>query len=77
MSSVSKASKSRAGDVKSTTKRLIQELKDYQRDPNEALLHLGPTNDDELMEWSAVMKGVDGTAYEGEQHLVSQTRASS
>ena len=67
MSSKTKSSKSSSSskDAKSTTKRLIQELKDYQRDPNEALLHLGPSNDGELMEWTAVMRGVDGTAYEG------------
>jgi peroxin-4 len=60
---MSSASKSK--DARTTTKRLIQELKDYQKDPNEALLHLGPASDDELMEWTAVMKGVEGTAYEG------------
>lgn len=47
------------------TKRLLQELKTYHSDPNEALLELGPVNDDELMHWRAVMKGVPGTAYEG------------
>jgi len=50
---------------RSTTKRLIQELHDYSQDPNEALLELGPISDNELMHWSAVMKGVEGTAYEG------------
>jgi peroxin-4 len=47
------------------TKRLLHELQTYQSDPNEALLELGPVNDDELMHWRAVMKGVPGTAYEG------------
>jgi peroxin-4 len=56
---------SKSKESRSTGKRLIQELKDYQKDPNEALLHLGPVSDDELTEWTAVMKGVDGTAYEG------------
>lgn len=60
---MSTASKSK--EARSTSKRLIQELKDYQKDPNEALLHLGPASDDELMEWTAVMTGVEGTAYEG------------
>jgi ubiquitin-protein ligase len=46
-------------------KRLLTELKTYQSDPNEALLELGPVNDDELTSWRAVMKGVPGTAYEG------------
>lgn len=57
------ASSSRAS---SPTKRLLTELQSYQSDPNEALLELGPADDDELMHWRAVMKGVNGTAYEGE-----------
>ncbi|KAL4894441.1 ubiquitin-conjugating enzyme/RWD-like protein [Aspergillus ambiguus] len=48
-----------------TTKRLLQELKDYSSNPNEALLHLGPVNDDDLLHWEAVLKGVPGTPYEG------------
>jgi peroxin-4 len=48
-------------------KRLLTELQKYQSDPNEALLELGPVNDDELMHWQAVMVGVPGTAYEGTQ----------
>lgn len=51
--------------TRSTTKRLIQELQDYHNDSNPALLHLGPVNDDELMKWQAVLKGVEGTGYEG------------
>lgn len=50
---------------RSTTKRLIQELQNYHHDPNPALLHLGPVSDDELMKWTAVLKGVEGTGYEG------------
>ncbi|KAF2190183.1 ubiquitin-conjugating enzyme [Zopfia rhizophila CBS 207.26] len=46
-------------------KRLLTELQTYQSEPNEALLELGPVDDDELMHWRAVMKGVPGTAYEG------------
>ena len=65
MPSKSKTPSSQSKDAKSTSKRLLQELKDYQRDPNDALLHLAPTSDGELTEWTAVMKGVDGTAYEG------------
>lgn len=49
----------------SPAKRLLTELQTYQSDPNEALLELGPVEDDELMHWRAVMKGVSGTAYEG------------
>lgn len=42
----------------------MTELQTYQNDPNEALLELGP-QDDDVMHWKAVMKGVVGTAYEG------------
>jgi hypothetical protein len=49
----------------SPTKRLLQELQAYHSDPNDALVQLGPVSDDELMHWTAVMKGVQGTAYEG------------
>jgi ubiquitin-protein ligase len=73
MPSKSKTPSSQSKDAKNTLKRLTQELKDYQRDPNEALLHLGPASDDDLMEWTAVLKGVDGTAYEG-TYVPSQAR---
>lgn len=49
----------------STTQRLLRELKDYTKSPNEALLHLGPIDDDDLLHWEAVLKGVKGTPYEG------------
>jgi peroxin-4 len=48
----------------SPIKRLMTELQTYQNDPNEALLELGP-KDDDVMHWTAVMRGVVGTAYEG------------
>ena len=51
--------------IQSPIKRLLTELQSYQSDPNDALLELGPLDDDELMHWRAVMKGVPGTAYEG------------
>ena len=63
------SSSNKAKNTQSTSKRLIQELKDYQQDPNEALLELGPISDDELMQWRAVLKGVEGTAYDGTVHL--------
>jgi peroxin-4 len=53
---------------KPTSQRLLRELKDYARAPNEALLHLGPVDEDDLLQWEAVLKGVPGTPYEGEQH---------
>lgn len=49
----------------STTQRLLRELKDYTNSPNEALLHLGPVDEDDLLHWEAVLKGVKGTPYEG------------
>jgi peroxin-4 len=49
-------------------KRLMTELQTYQTDPNDALLELGPADDD-VMHWRAVMKGVIGTAYEGNHRL--------
>ncbi len=51
--------------AQSPQKRLLKELQEYHSDPNDALLELGPVSDNELMEWRAVMKGVEGTAYEG------------
>ena len=53
-----------AGSSRGATKRLMTELQSYQRDPNEELLDLGPADED-VMHWRAVMKGVEGTAYEG------------
>ncbi|EAS34855.3 ubiquitin-conjugating enzyme [Coccidioides immitis RS] len=48
----------------STTKRLLRELAEYRANPNQALLHLGPVTDDDLLRWEAVLKGVPGTPYE-------------
>ena len=53
----------------SPEKRLLNELKSYQQDPNDALISLGPLSDSDLMNWTAVMKGVPGTAYEGTQAI--------
>ena len=53
-----------AGSSRGATKRLMTELQTYQRDPSEELLDLGPADED-IMHWRAVMKGVQGTAYEG------------
>ncbi|KAI4721078.1 putative ubiquitin-conjugating enzyme [Aureobasidium sp. EXF-10727] len=49
---------------KQVTKRLLHELRSYEKDPSDALLHLGPINDQELTHWTAVLKGVQGTAYQ-------------
>ena len=51
-----------------TTQRLLHELKGYTKSPNEALLHLGPVDEDDLLHWEAVLKGVKGTPYEGIPH---------
>lgn len=48
-----------------TTQRLLRELKDYSKSPNEALLHLGPIDEEDLLRWEAVLKGVNGSPYEG------------
>ncbi|KAJ5167767.1 Ubiquitin-conjugating enzyme E2 pex4 [Penicillium canariense] len=50
-----------AASSTNTTQRLLRELKDYAKSPNEALLHLGPVNDEDLLRWEAVLKGVNGT----------------
>ncbi|KAL4806236.1 ubiquitin-conjugating enzyme/RWD-like protein [Aspergillus unguis] len=55
----------------STTQRLLRELKEYTTSPNEALLHLGPVNEDDLFHWEAVLKGVKGTPYEDGLWLLS------
>ena len=60
----------------STTKRLLHELQSYEQDPSDALLSLGPVHDDELLHWTAVLKGVEGTAYEG-AHLLSSRQPTS
>ena len=54
-----------AASVVSVSKRLLGELKDYAKDPHECLEELAPVGDD-LLHWTAIMKGVQGTAYERE-----------
>lgn len=61
-----------ANKAQTVTKRLLHELQSYENDPSPALAHLGPVNDDELLHWTAVLKGVDDTAYAGKPiHLLS------
>ncbi|DAA77516.1 TPA_exp: Uncharacterized protein A8136_6062 [Trichophyton benhamiae CBS 112371] len=48
----------------STTKRLLRELKEYSKAPNDALLSLAPVSDDDLLHWEAVLKGVPDSPYE-------------
>jgi len=66
-----------AGKAQSTTKRLLHELQSYEQEPSEALLQLGPVSDNELLHWTAVMKGVQGTAYEGTSTVLAQRDTSS
>lgn len=49
---------------KQVTKRLLHELRSYEREPSDALLRLSPISDDQLTQWTAVLKGVPGTAYQ-------------
>lgn len=53
----------------STGQRLLRELQDYTKKPNEALLHLGLVDDEDLLRWEAVLKGVNGSPYEGTTNL--------
>ncbi|KAI9871481.1 MAG: hypothetical protein M1830_002875 [Pleopsidium flavum] len=48
-----------------STKRLLHELQQYAQEPNDALLHLGPLSEGQILHWEAVMKGIKGSAYEG------------
>lgn len=48
-------------------KRLIKELASYRKEPNPCLASLDPVSEDDLTHWLAVLKGSDGTAYEGGQ----------
>ncbi|PPJ55063.1 hypothetical protein CBER1_01541 [Cercospora berteroae] len=49
------------------TKRLIKELDAYNREPSAALTHLAPVSDDDVFRLAAVLRGPEGTAYEGGQ----------
>ncbi|KAI9710023.1 MAG: hypothetical protein M1828_002326 [Chrysothrix sp. TS-e1954] len=60
-----------AKNGKNATKRLIQELQEYNDEPNPSLLGLGPIADDDLFRWQAVLRGADGTAYEDGQWLLN------
>ncbi|KAJ3019733.1 hypothetical protein HKX48_001838 [Thoreauomyces humboldtii] len=48
------------------SRRLLKELRDYQRDPNTQVVEkLAPASDDDLLTWKAVLVGPEGSAYEG------------
>ncbi|EME86044.1 uncharacterized protein MYCFIDRAFT_210393 [Pseudocercospora fijiensis CIRAD86] len=46
-------------------KRLANELGAYNREPSPALSRLEPASDQDIFHWSAVLRGPEGTAYEG------------
>ena len=46
-------------------KRLIKELEAYNRDPSPAIAELYPLEDDNLFELRAVLRGPQGTGYQG------------
>ena len=58
---------SASSSASTATKRLLHELKDYARDPDAGLLQLGPVADDQILHWTAVMRGPDEgkSGYEG------------
>ncbi|GAB7340537.1 hypothetical protein MBLNU457_6953t2 [Dothideomycetes sp. NU457] len=62
-----------AHKTQTVTKRLLHELQSYENDPSPALAHLGPINDDELLHWTAILKGVPDTAYAGGRWNLSIT----
>ena len=47
------------------SKRLIKELEAYNREPSAVLTRLEPVSDDDLFQLAAVLRGPEGTAYEG------------
>lgn len=46
-------------------KRLIKELDQYNKDPSPAVVRLEPTSEDDIFHLTAVLRGPEGTAYEG------------
>jgi peroxin-4 len=48
-----------------TQKRLLKELRDYQKNPNAQVEDLRPVEDDNLFAWHCYIVGQEGTPYEG------------
>lgn len=46
-------------------RRLLKELSSYRNDPNPHLALLEPVSEDDLLHWTAVLRGNTGTPYEG------------
>ncbi|KAK4505078.1 hypothetical protein PRZ48_003041 [Zasmidium cellare] len=55
------------------SKRLIKELDAYNKDPSPALKALEPKSEDDLFHWVAVLRGPEGTAYEGGRFTLTIT----
>ncbi|KAJ2399524.1 E2 ubiquitin-protein ligase peroxin 4 [Coemansia sp. RSA 2559] len=49
----------------SVTKRLLKELQDIRKEPSEGIVFLEPKNDDDILQWRAVLQGPQGTPYYG------------
>jgi peroxin-4 len=49
-------------------KRLLKELDQYNKDPSPAITHLEPTSEEDIFHLTAILRGPEGTAYEG-KHL--------
>lgn len=54
------------------SRRLLKELSDFQRDTtgHSDILELQPVDDENLLNWKAVMRGARDTAYEGMQDIL-------
>ena len=50
-------SRSKSNSPTSALKRITAEIRDLAQQPNEACLHLGPINEEDLFHWEAVLKG--------------------
>ncbi|KAJ2078844.1 E2 ubiquitin-protein ligase peroxin 4 [Coemansia sp. RSA 988] len=51
--------------MSSVTKRLLKELQDIRKDLSDELLSLEPVNDEDLLQWHAILRGPQETPYQG------------
>ena len=51
--------------AEAVSRRLLKELRDYQKEPNPDLAELSPISDDNILIWNAVLCGEPDTPYEG------------
>lgn len=60
----------------SVSRRLLKELHDFQRDPSAHpdILELRPIDDEDLLNWRALMRGAKDTPYEGIYFVLQQNR---